>query len=331
MSVIEMNHPRVKNSTSTLLRAKAQGKGAANVAANSAAKILAKAAANASSKLKKKPAAKSARKTVKKAWRTAATSDHHELYELSVQTPKEEVEFIDKVFKSITNRLPATFREDFCGTHILSSAWVIRRATNHAYGVDLDPSVLAWGAARRKQQLSPGAHKRLHTVQGNVLSHKGALVDVVAAFNFSYYIFKKRSELLRYFKFARTRLKKDGVFFLDCYGGYESFSEQNEERNLDGFTYIGDTAKYNPISGEVLNHIHFKFPDGTQIRNAFTYDWRLWTIAELQELLADAGFTRSAVYWEGTNHATGGGNGIFRKATQGEACAGWIAYIAAEK
>ena len=238
---------------------------------------------------------------------------------------------MDKVFKSITNRMPTTFREDFCGTHILSSAWVIRRATNHAYGVDLDPSVLAWGAARRKQQLSPGAHKRLHTVQGNVLSHKGDLVDVVAAFNFSYYIFKKRAELLRYFKFARTRLKKDGVFFLDCYGGYESFSEQNEERNLDGFTYIWDTAKYNPISGEVLNHIHFKFPDGTQIRKAFTYDWRLWTIAELQELLADAGFQRSTVYWEGTDHATGGGNGIFRKATQGEACAGWIAYIAAEK
>ena len=323
-----MNHPRVKNSTSTLLRAKAPGKGAAKVAANLAAKTLAKASVNALQKLKKKPAAKPARKN---GWRTAATSDRHELYELSVQTPTEEVEFMDKVFKSINNRLPATFREDFCGTHILSSAWVIRRPTNHAYGVDLDSSVLAWGAARRKQQLSPSAHKRLHTVQGNVLSHKGDLVDVVAAFNFSYYIFKKRAELLRYFKFARTRLKKDGVFFLDCYGGYESFSEQNEERNLDGFTYIWDTAKYNPISGEVLNHIHFKFPDGTQIRKAFTYDWRLWTIAELQELLVDAGFTRSNVYWEGTDHATGGGNGIFRKATQGEACAGWIAYIAAEK
>ena len=113
MSVIEMNHPRVKNSTSTLLRAKAQGKGAANVAANSAAKILAKAAANASSKLKKKPAAKSARKTVKKAWRTAATSDHHELYELAVQTPTEEVEFMDKVFKSITIACPPHFARTF--------------------------------------------------------------------------------------------------------------------------------------------------------------------------------------------------------------------------
>ncbi len=106
MSVIEMNHPRVKNSTSTLSRAKAQ--------------------------FKKKPTAKSARKSAQKGWRTAATSDHHELYELSVQTPTEEVEFMDKVFKSINNRLPATFREDFCGTHILSSAWVIQRPSNHA-------------------------------------------------------------------------------------------------------------------------------------------------------------------------------------------------------
>ncbi len=299
MCVIEMSRSRVQSSSRTSLRAKAQGKGV--------------------------------RKSAKKGWRTAATSDRHELYELAVQTPLDEVKFMDKIFKSINNRLPATFREDFCGTHILSSAWVIRRPSNHAYGVDLDPSVLAWGAARRKQQLSPSARKRLHTVQGDVLAHKGGLVDVVAAFNFSYYIFKKRAQLLRYFKFARTRLQKDGVFFLDCYGGYESFSLQSEERNLDGFTYIWDTVKYNPISGEVLNHIHFQFPDGTQIRKAFTYDWRLWTIAELQELLADAGFKRSTVYWEGTDHATGGGNGIFRKATLGEACAGWIAYIAAEK
>ena len=115
MSVIEMNHPRVKNSTSTLLRAKAPGKGAAKVPVNLAAKNLAKASVNALEKLKKNPAAKSSRKNGKNGWRTAATSDHHELYELSVQTPKEEVEFIDKVFKSITNRLPATFREDFCG------------------------------------------------------------------------------------------------------------------------------------------------------------------------------------------------------------------------
>ncbi|MCE9620427.1 MAG: class I SAM-dependent methyltransferase [Planctomycetes bacterium] len=250
---------------------------------------------------------------------------------MAVQTPVDEVKFIDRIFASINGRLPKTFREDFCGTHILSSAWVLQRPANTAYGVDLDPEVLAWGRERRARQLSAKALRRLRTVQGNVLTHEGPKVDVVAAFNFSYYIFKKRAELLRYFKFARTQLARGGVFFLDCYGGYESFSQQKEERHLDGFTYVWETEKYNPISGEVLNHIHFKFPDRTRIRKAFTYDWRLWTIPELKELLAESGFKRSTVYWEGTNHLTGSGNGKFRADTQGEACAGWIAYIAAEK
>ena len=73
------------------------------------------------------------------------------------------------------------------------------------------------------------------------------------------------------------------------------------------------------------------FPDGTKLRKAFTYDWRLWTIPEIRECLADAGFRRSHVYWEGTDHATGEGDGTFRRTTVGEACGGWIAYIAAER
>jgi hypothetical protein len=37
------------------------------------------------------------------------------------------------------------------------------------------------------------------------------------------------------------------------------------------------------------------------------------------------------VYWEGTNHKTGEGNGVFKPSRRGEACAGWIAYLVAEK
>jgi hypothetical protein len=81
----------------------------------------------------------------------------------------------------------------------------------------------------------------------------------------------------------------------------------------------------------VLNHIHFRFPDGSELRKAFTYDWRLWTLAEIQETLIEAGFVRPAVYWEGTVKKTGEGDGVFRRKTVGEACGGWIAYIVAEK
>jgi hypothetical protein len=57
----------------------------------------------------------------------------------------------------------------------------------------------------------------------------------------------------------------------------------------------------------------------------------LWTLPELQEILKEAGFREVTVYWEGTVKRTGEGNGVFTPSTEGEACAGWIVYIVAEK
>ena len=252
-----------------------------------------------------------------KGWRTASTGDRHDLYEESVQSPEEESEFIDRVFRSLRKRTPTFLREDFCGTHFLSATWVQQRPANRAVGFDLDTEVMAWGRARRAKVLTPAQQKRMDIRKGDVRTARSEPVDAIAAFNFSYFLFKTRKDLIGYFRHARSQLKKDGVMFVDCYGGYESFSEQTEE--------------YDPVSGDVLNHIHFVFPDGTKMRKAFTYDWRLWTIPEIRECLAEAGFGKTHVYWEGTDHATGEGDGIFRKTTVGEACGGWIAYIAAEK
>lgn len=275
--------------------------------------------------------ARSRSRTARKGWRTAAGSDRHQLYEESVQSPDEESAFIDRVFRSLRGRTPALLREDFCGTHFLSGTWVKRRAGNRAVGFDLDTSVLAWGRARRAAQLKPAQLARLDMRRGDVRSARSEPVDVLAAFNFSYFLFKTRADLVGYFRHARTQLKRDGVMMLDCYGGYESFSEQTEERDLDGFTYQWQTERYDPVTGDVLNHIHFVFPDGSRLRKAFTYDWRLWTIPEIRECLTEAGFRRTHVYWEGTDHATGEGDGVFRKTQVGEACGGWIAYLAAEK
>ena len=88
---------------------------------------------------------------------------------------------------------------------------------------------------------------------------------------------------------------------------------------------------YHPVTGDVVNHIHFKFPDGTKIKKAFTYEWRLWTLPELRELLLEAGFREVTVYWEGTDEETGEGDGEWKATTVGEACPGWVAYLAAEK
>ena len=32
--------------------------------------------------------------------------------------------------------------------------------------------------------------------------------------------------------------------------------------------------------------------------NAFTYEWRLWAIPEVLEMLKEAGYAKSRVYWE---------------------------------
>ena len=80
----------------------------------------------------------------------------------------------------------------------------------------------------------------------------------------------------------------------------------------------------------MLCHIHFKFPDGSRIRRAFSYAWRLWSLPEIREVLSEAGFTRSTVYWQGTNEESGEGNGVFEPTEQGEADASWIVYLVAE-
>lgn len=76
--------------------------------------------------------------------------------------------------------------------------------------------------------------------------------------------------------------------------------------------------------------IHFHFPDGTRMRNAFRYTWRLWTLPEIRELLTEAGFRNVTVYWEGDDNK-GSGNGVFTPSEQGEACPAFICYISGEK
>ena len=66
------------------------------------------------------------------------------------------------------------------------------------------------------------------------------------------------------------------------------------------------------------------------MREAFTYEWRLWTLPEIKELMLEAGFSKVTVWWEGTDE-DGDGDGEFTADEVGEACEGWIAYLTAEK
>jgi hypothetical protein len=155
-------------------------------------------------------------------------------------------------------------------------------------------------------------------------------VDLLAAFNFSFFIFNTRDQLRAYFKKAHNALKEDGVFFVDLFGGPEAQEETKEKTKHQGFTYIWHQAEFHPVTNYIRCHIHFKFRDGSKIKKAFTYEWRLWSAPEIREVLAEAGFAKSTLYWEGADEE-GDGNGEFTPDEKGEADLAWIAYIVAEK
>jgi len=269
----------------------------------------------------------------------SARADRHALYQHAVQSVDAEIDFVDETFKALRGRNASTLREDFCGTALTSCEWVRRRTTNTAHGIDLDQPTLDWGAEHNLAALPSARRGRVHLHNENVLTVRTPKpVDIVLAMNFSYFIFKQRSLMIRYFSSVRRGLAEGGVFMLDAYGGSDAFKEIREKRpikkgprGIGPFTYVWDQAHYDPITGDTRCHIHFHLRDGSKINRAFTYEWRLWTLPEIKEILAEAGFARSTVYWEGTDAKTNSGNGHFEPAEHGEADLGWICYIVAEK
>jgi SAM-dependent methyltransferase len=260
----------------------------------------------------------------------AEKADIHDLYEKSVQAVDVEAEFLRETFRALRGRDASSFREDFCGTASLACEWVRTGPRRHAYGVDIDADVLDWGRRNRVARLSDTARARLKLLKADVRSVRTARVDIVGAFNFSYYCFKTRDEMRGYFAHVRQGLNEDGLFFLDAFGGPDASDITKERTKIDGFTYIWEQAEFEPVTSRILCHIHFNFPDGSKIKRAFTYDWRLWTLPELRELLAEAGFSKVRIYWEGDD-GDGGGNGVFTEHATGTPDPAWIAYLVAEK
>jgi len=262
----------------------------------------------------------------------AEHADRHVLYEKSVQDVDQEYWFVNKTFRKLRDRRPVYMREDFCGTASMCCEWVRRRKQNIAVGVDIDPEVLAWAMEHNLSRLKVGARERVTLIEADVFEVQNAHpFDVILAMNFSYQLFMTREKLGGYFRSVREALADDGILFLDAFGGYDTYREIKEKRNYKGFKYIWEHASYNPIDGRMKCYIHFTFPDGSKLKRAFAYEWRMWTLPELRELLAEAGYSRVTVYWEETDPETGEGSGVYSPATVGDADPGWVCFLIAEK
>lgn len=266
---------------------------------------------------------KQASKQKKPKW-TAKTADRHVLYQLSVQDADYEVEFLTGVYKRLYKEKAYSLREDFCGTAYLSSAWVKSNKKRTASGVDICADTLAWGRTHNVEPLG-GAMERVTLFEQDVRDECPGKFQIINALNFSYWVMRTREDLLDYFRSARRGLADKGMFICDAYGGWEAQEPMLEPRKVSaGFTYVWDQDSFDPITHEVRNHIHFEFSDGTRIDKAFTYEWRMWTLPEITELLREAGFSEVTVLWD---QADVGEDEKYRPSTFAENQPGWLAYI----
>jgi cyclopropane fatty-acyl-phospholipid synthase-like methyltransferase len=259
----------------------------------------------------------------------AAKADRYDLYLQSVQSPEYEVDFFDRVFRTSYKRKAELLREDFCGAAAVCAEWVRKgKGKRRAIGVDYDPEPQEWGKKHIMSRLTPERRKLVKLIEGDVRDVGGTRADIIAAQNFATNYFFTRDDLREYFESARKHLKKEGVLVLDCMGGSETYEDDSEEvTEYDGFDYVWENRKFDPITSSCEYAIHFRFPDGSEIEQAFHYEWRLWTIPEICELLLEAGFRDTSVYWESTDLETGEGNGVYRRREHAEADPAWVCYI----
>lgn len=252
--------------------------------------------------------------------------DKFAAYAQSVQSPGEDARFLRRAYRELSGTEPVTMREDFCAAFALCCEWVKLGKDKQAIGIDIDPAPLAYGRSHYLSQLSPTQQSRVQVLRRDVTKPNGPRADIICALNFSYFFLKRREALVRYFSECRRTLSRRGILVVDIFGGPAHEEPNVLTRRLPGLTYYFDQEFFDPLTRETRFHIHFK-PKGARMqKRAFSYEWRMWTIPEIREAMADAGFRTTHVYWEGTAR-NGRGNGVFTRKVQGESCQAWIAYV----
>ncbi len=274
--------------------------------------------------------------------RAAGRPDRHALYEVAVQGVDWDLDFLERVWRyRHPGRDPETFREDFCSTAALATAWVRRGPRRRAWGVDLDSEPLAWARAHRLPWARDAA-SRVTLVRGDVRSARRPAVDVACALNFSWWVFHERGDLLRYLRAARAGLKPGGVLVLNMFGGSKAErplverTRKRAENGPDGemlppFTYVWEHQSFDPICRRLVAHIHFELGGDRRMSRAFSYDWRMYTLPELADALSEAGFRHHEIWSEGWDQHANHGNGTLYKRARLENQDTWIAYVVATR
>lgn len=266
------------------------------------------------------------------------------LYRRAVQHPLAEVAFLERAWRRAQRCMakaggprghPLLLREDFAGTAAVAAAWVASGPRRQAMAVDCHAPTLRWAWRQAQRELGPRADD-LHLVCGDVPAVRGPRVDVIAALNFSSFIYHDRAAMLDYFRAARRALQPGGVLVIDAFGGPGAQRPGIQRRAIPAdehgprFTYLWEQRRFDPVTSRIDCRIHFELGCGSsrrRIDNAFGYDWRLWSLPELIELMAEAGLAGATVWCDRFDARIGRSDGQYRPTRHMPAREDFVAYV----
>jgi SAM-dependent methyltransferase len=278
--------------------------------------------------------------------------DALELYRWAVQDPETHATVLRLMFERLhPGHQPRVLREDFAGTSAEAVAWLALGAERQAVAVDRDAQTLAWARRRARRLLGPRA-EQLRFVEADVMSVAPPVVpaaDIVSVLNFSVLYLHDAAQLQTYLRHAWHCLASPGLLVLNLFGGRGALQPRIDthrvtprprlmgEVAVPPFDYLWEQRAADPVTRRLDCRIHFRLPDptgrstGLQWRDAFRYDWRLWSLGELDAALREAGFSAVQV-WRHTYDPTRGAQGVFLGAVDPADLEGldlWTAYVVA--
>lgn len=237
----------------------------------------------------------------------ASTANVYVCYEAAVQNARQEIENIYNFYMEVRPlatsgnyedfdlRIPLVLREDFCGTAVLCKEWLKKNVMRSAIGIDLDHNVLQYAKASTFDGEPPQTMRFLESdVMDVVPGEDVPRADILVALNYSLGYFHTFRKLVGYMRRAREGLAPGGVLVCDMLSN--GTSETNKQRHsfvrdCGSFIYHFDQTAVDPLDNTCHCHLSFEFPDGSWLRNAFSYNFRIWSMAEIRDALLEAGFS----------------------------------------
>ena len=258
------------------------------------------------------------------------------LYQQAVQHPLAEAFFLCNVYEQYNDyQQPLTLREDFCGSAAISLGWIMADPDRKAIAIDNDQATVDFAKQQINDKLGHAADA-ISLICDDVKNVTKPKADIIASMNFSTLIYHAPSSLLSYLKQTRDNLNDGGIFVMDLFGGPGAMKISKQSRPMtdeDGepFTYHWQQKSFDFINNKIECRIHFTLADGSQRQDAFVYDWRLWSIPEILELLSAAGYSKCRVWCDTFDIEDKQSDGQYLPINELASREDWVVYITGQR